>query len=143
MARTMHLDSYTQSRSLERKCYHSPFDPPTMRTLPKGSLLFSDAPVMLAPLERDRNDEEYVGYFGVPVIEQPIEEWTPSLSPTLRIVHSPVGRLIQLRISSILRAHLDAAIYEAHPITPSERSLMAIEKWAPAEDWSAWIDATG
>ena len=116
MTRTIHLDSYTQSRTLEQECYHPPFDPPTMRSHPKGSLLFSDTQAMLARFERDWDD---------------------------RVIHGPVGRLIQLRISSILRAHLDAAVYETLPFTPDERSLMAIEKWSPAEDWSSWIDATG
>ena len=52
-------------------------------------------------------------------------------------------------IREALRRHLnalasqrDVAAYEANPLSPQELSLMDVERWAPAEDWSDWADAT-
>ena len=41
-----------------------------------------------------------------------------------------------------LTARRDAAVYEATPLGPEELSLIEVEEWAPAEDWSDWVDAT-
>ena len=40
-----------------------------------------------------------------------------------------------------LAAQRDAAAYEANPLGPEELSLMEVERWAPAEHWSDWVDA--
>jgi len=49
-----------------------------------------------------------------------------------------------------LRRHLlrlaserDAETWRKQPLTAQERSLSAVEGWAPAEDWADWADATG
>ncbi len=46
------------------------------------------------------------------------------------------------RYLNALAAPSDADAYETNPLTPQELSLMEIEHWAPAEDWSDWDDAT-
>jgi hypothetical protein len=40
-----------------------------------------------------------------------------------------------------LASERDAETWQPHPLTPAERSLDAIENWAPAEDWADWADA--
>ena len=48
-------------------------------------------------------------------------------------------------IREALRRHLNAlvaqqdmAAYQANPLTPEELSLVTVERWVPAEDWSEW-----
>lgn len=42
----------------------------------------------------------------------------------------------------LLDAQRDAAAYQVNPLSSQELSLMDVEHWAPAEDWSDWADAT-
>jgi hypothetical protein len=42
-----------------------------------------------------------------------------------------------------LASEEDAAIWEAQPLEPGERSVAEIATWGPAEDWSDWSDAAG
>ena len=42
-----------------------------------------------------------------------------------------------------LASEADAQTWVETPLTDDERSLAAIEAWAPAEDWTDWANATG
>lgn len=41
-----------------------------------------------------------------------------------------------------VRSEQEPAIWDALPLTDSEKSLAQIGDWGPAEDWSDWDDAT-
>lgn len=40
-----------------------------------------------------------------------------------------------------LASEVEAEIWRQQPLTDDERSLTAVEAWAPAEDWADWTDA--
>ena len=64
------------------------------------------------------------------------------MADALGIPQSEMIREALRRHLNALAAQRDAAAYEANPLSPQELSLMDVERWAPAEDWSDWADAT-
>jgi predicted transcriptional regulator len=40
-----------------------------------------------------------------------------------------------------LNSEVDAARWEASPLSAAERALEEVGDWGPAEDWSDWLDA--
>ena len=64
------------------------------------------------------------------------------IADALGIPRSEMIREALRRHLNTLAAQRDAAAYEANPLSPQELSLSEIERWAPAEDWSDWADAT-
>lgn len=42
-----------------------------------------------------------------------------------------------------LASEIDAATWEANPLTEGEIALGDVADWGPAEDWSDWTDAPG
>ena len=65
-----------------------------------------------------------------------------AMADTLGIPQSEMIREALRRHLNALAAQRDAAAYEANPLSPQELSLMDVERWASAEDWSDWADAT-
>ena len=65
------------------------------------------------------------------------------MAETLGIPQSEMMREALRRHLNSLAAQQDAAAYEELPLTPEELSLAGAERWAPAEDWSDWADASG
>lgn len=47
------------------------------------------------------------------------------------------------RYLNTIGAERDADIYERSPLRPEELSVLSIQSWLPAEDWSDWADAPG
>ncbi len=47
------------------------------------------------------------------------------------------------RYLNTIGAERDAEIYEQSPLRPEELSILSIQSWLPAEDWSDWADASG
>ena len=47
------------------------------------------------------------------------------------------------RYLNTIGAERDAEIYERSPLGPEELSVLSIQSWLPAEDWSDWADAPG
>ena len=64
------------------------------------------------------------------------------MADALGIPQSEMIREALRRHLNALAAQRDAAAYEANPLSPQELSLMDVERWSPAEDWSDWVDAT-
>lgn len=64
------------------------------------------------------------------------------MADALGIPQSEMIREALRRHLNALAAQRDAAAYEANPLSPQELSLMDVERWAPAEDWADWADAT-
>ena len=64
------------------------------------------------------------------------------MADALGIPQSEMIREALRRHLNALAAQRDVAAYEANPLSPEEFSLMDVESWAPAEDWSDWADAT-
>ncbi len=64
------------------------------------------------------------------------------MADALGIPQSEMIREALRRHLNALAAQRDAAAYETNPLSPQELSLMEVERWAPAEDWSDWADAT-
>ena len=64
------------------------------------------------------------------------------MAETLGIPQSEMIREALRRHLNALAALHDAAAYEANPLGPQDLSLVEVEYWAPAEDWSDWADAT-
>ena len=46
------------------------------------------------------------------------------------------------RYLNTVAAERDAEIYERSPLRSEELSIMSIQIWRPAEDWSDWADAS-
>ena len=63
------------------------------------------------------------------------------MADALGIPQSEMIREALRRHLNTLAAQRDATAYEANPLSPQELSLIEVEHWAPAEDWSDWVDA--
>ena len=63
------------------------------------------------------------------------------MADALGIPQSEMIREALRRHLNALAAQRDATAYEANPLSPEELSLIEVEHWAPAEDWSDWVDA--
>ena len=68
---------------------------------------------------------------------------TRQMAEALGIPQSEMIREALRRHLNALAAQRDAAAYQANPLTPEELSLVDVEQWMPAEDWSEWADAAG
>ena len=64
------------------------------------------------------------------------------MADALGIPQSEMIREALRRYLNALASQRDVVAYEANPLSPQELSLMDVERWAPAEDWSDWADAT-
>lgn len=62
---------------------------------------------------------------------------------TLGISVSQMIREALRRYLNSVGAERDAEIYERSPLSPDELSILSIQSWLPAEDWSDWADASG
>ena len=65
------------------------------------------------------------------------------MADALGIPQSEMIREALRRHLNTLSAQRDATAYDANPLDPQELSLIEVEHWAPAEDWSDWVDAAG
>ena len=65
------------------------------------------------------------------------------MADALGIPQSEMIREALRRHLNTLAAQRDVTAYDANPLGPQELSLIEIEHWAPAEDWSDWVDAAG
>ena len=63
------------------------------------------------------------------------------MADALGIPQSEMIREALRRHLNALTAQRDATAYDANPLSPEELSLIEVEHWAPAEDWSDWVDA--
>ena len=63
------------------------------------------------------------------------------MADALGIPQSEMIREALRRHLNTLSAQRDATAYEAKPLDRQELSLIEVEHWAPAEDWSDWVDA--
>ena len=61
----------------------------------------------------------------------------------LGIPQSEMIREALRRYLNAIAAQRDAAAYDTSPFGAQELSLIEAERWAPAEDWSDWVDAAG
>ena len=64
------------------------------------------------------------------------------MADALGIPLSEMIREALRRHLNALAARRDATAYDAKPLSAEDLSLVEVEHWAPAEDWSDWIDAT-
>ena len=63
------------------------------------------------------------------------------MADALGIPQSEMIREALRRHLNTLAAQRDATAYDTNPLGPQELSLIEAEHWAPAEDWSDWVDA--
>ena len=57
------------------------------------------------------------------------------------ISHASGYLLVPAFLSGARNAQRDVTAYEANPLGAQELSLIEVEHWSPAEDWSDWVDA--
>ncbi|MDE0237381.1 MAG: ribbon-helix-helix protein, CopG family [bacterium] len=76
-------------------------------------------------------------------VEPEVAEKVREMSVSLGIPQSQMMREALRRHLNALAAQHDALVYEENPLTPEELAFASTERWAPAEDWSDWVDAAG
>lgn len=65
------------------------------------------------------------------------------MANALGVPRSELMREALRRHLNALAAQQDAAVYETTPPTPEELSLIDVEQWEPADDWSDWAHEEG
>ena len=66
-----------------------------------------------------------------------LQEWADRLG----MERSALLREALRRHLAQLASEVDAAAWEASPLSDAERALEDAAEWGPAEDWSDWVDA--
>jgi predicted transcriptional regulator len=66
-----------------------------------------------------------------------LQEWADRLG----LERSVLLRDALRRHLARLNSEIDAARWEAAPLSAAESALAEVDEWGPAEDWSDWADA--
>ena len=143
MSRARHVDPYAPAHVFEHECYSRRPVARRRSAFPKGSLLYSNTHILLPPVNRRWDEPRSMASDGLRSPESSIEGSPYGVSSLLDAVDRAIRNLAQSKLSSMGSSSRDAADHDFLRFPPNEKSLMVVEKWGPAEDWSDWINATG